>query len=52
MKTATKELLELKNQDARTRITRVFKRLGLEEIPLNQRQHMGGMVPMDKVAGV
>ena len=39
-------------QDARTRITRVFKRLGLEEIPLNQRQHMGGMVPMDSVAGV
>ena len=32
MTTATKELLEL-------------KKLKLEEIPLNQRQHMGGMLP-------
>ena len=39
-------------QDARIRITRIFKKLGLEEVPLNQRQHMGGMVPLDSVAGV
>ena len=37
-------------QDARIRITKIFKNLGLEEVPLNQRQHMGGMVPMDAVS--